>query len=149
MAKYEIMLILAPTEDVALAEKIAKEVFSNGVKSVEKLDRTELAYPINKSKTGIFVLMNVESEESKIAEFVRKTNIQKTIWRSLVVNLDTEKGLNRKVKPKKRKLSFFKNQQNSKENSNSENSEQNKETKAEEKKVVKRTRVTKKTENKE
>ncbi|UWD33986.1 30S ribosomal protein S6 [Mesomycoplasma molare] len=122
MAKYEIMLILAPTEEVSLAEKIAKEVFKDGVKTVEKLERTELAYPINKSKTGTFVLINVESEKSIVAEFTRRTNIEKTIWRSLVVNLDSERGLNRKTKPKRRKLNSFKSNQFVKEN-NLNNSE--------------------------
>lgn len=120
MAKYEIMLVLDPKEDLAVAEKIAKDVFGNGVQKVEKLERTELAYEINKSKTGMFVLMNVETEESNIAEFVRRTNIQKTIWRALVINLDSEKGLNRKTTPKKVKVPFFKKtfNRNNSENSN-------------------------------
>ncbi|MBN3534655.1 30S ribosomal protein S6 [Mycoplasma procyoni] len=104
MAKYEIMLVLAPTEELSFAEKIAKDVFGEGVKKVEKLERTELAYEINKSKTGAFVVISVEAEENTIAEFTRRTNIQKTIWRTLVINLDSERGLNRKAKPKRKKL---------------------------------------------
>ncbi|WGI36365.1 30S ribosomal protein S6 [Mesomycoplasma lagogenitalium] len=148
MAKYEIMLILAPTEDFSLATKLAKEVFKDGVKKAEKLERTHLAYPINKSTTGTYVLLNVESEESVISEFVRKANIQKTIWRTLVINLDSERGLNRKAKPKrmKRSLSSFKKNQ-----SNSENSltESKKEDSVATKKTVKKQKTVKKSESTE
>lgn len=122
MAKYEIILVLAPTENISLAEKIAKDVFGEGVKKVEKLERTELAYTINKSNTGIFVLLNVETEEENIAEFVRRTNIQKTIWRTLVINLDSEKGLNRKTTPKKVRTPYVrKTYNNNPQNSNQGN----------------------------
>ncbi|UVD81750.1 30S ribosomal protein S6 [Mycoplasma iguanae] len=102
MAKYEIMAILAPGEDVSTVSKVASDVFGQeSLKSVEKLERTELAYPINKSKTAVYVLMVLEADEQKISEFVRLTNISKTIWRVLVINLDSEKGLNRKTTVKK------------------------------------------------
>ena len=90
MAKYEIMLILDPKEDINVAKKISGEIFKNA--KFEKLEKTELAYEINKSKTGTYILINVESNGDEIKEFTRKTNIVKTIWRSLVINLDTEMG---------------------------------------------------------
>ena len=90
MAKYEIMLILDPKEDINVAKKISDEIFKNA--KFEKLEKTELAYEINKSKTGTYILINVESNGDEIKEFTRKTNIVKTIWRSLVINLDTEMG---------------------------------------------------------
>lgn len=102
MAKYEIMLILAPGEKIEVASKLATDVFGEEtVKKVEKLERTELAYPINKSKIATYVLINLEAEETKVSEFVRLSNIIKTIWRVLIINLDSEKGLNRKVTVKK------------------------------------------------
>lgn len=105
MAKYEIMLILAPGENTDLASNLASEVFGKeSIKKSEKLEQTELAYPINKSKTATFFLMNVEAEESTVAEFNRRVNITKTLWRSLVINLDTETGLNRKASKRKEKF---------------------------------------------
>ncbi|RIV16430.1 30S ribosomal protein S6 [Mycoplasmopsis gallopavonis] len=96
MIKYEIMTIVDPKAQTSVVESLLKEVFAEGVKSVEKLENNELAYEINKSKHGQYVLAHVETEGSKIAEFTRRTNIIKEIWRTLVINLDSEKGLNAK-----------------------------------------------------
>ncbi|MGY6171757.1 30S ribosomal protein S6 [Candidatus Mycoplasma pogonae] len=102
MAKYEILLILAPGENPEIATDLAKNTFgADSIVSAEKLERTELAYEINKSKTATYLLLLVNAEEKLVAEFVRLTNISKTIWRTLVINLDSEKGLNRKVTVKK------------------------------------------------
>lgn len=90
MAKYEIMLILDPKEDIQVAEKLVNETFKNA--EFKKLDRTELAYEINKSKTATYVLVNTEANGAEVKEFIRRSNIMKTVWRHLVVNLDTEMG---------------------------------------------------------
>ena len=108
MSKYEIMLILDPNSDEKVVSEIAKSTFKSKSVKVERLERTELAYEINKSKTAIYVLVNVEATGEEINEFMRKANITKNIWRSLSINLDTEKGLNRKAKPKKIKRQFGK-----------------------------------------
>ncbi|QGZ97213.1 30S ribosomal protein S6 [Mycoplasma sp. NEAQ87857] len=99
MFKYEIMTIVDPKADVKVVENLLSEVFAEGVKKVEKLERNELAYEINKSKHAQYVLALVETEGENIAEFTRKANIIKEIWRNLVINLDTEKGLG--AEPKK------------------------------------------------
>ncbi|WP_036452838.1 30S ribosomal protein S6 [Mycoplasma buteonis] len=112
MIKYEIMSIVDPKAETSVVENLLKEVFGEGVKSVEKLENNELAYEINKSKHGQYVLALVEAEGSKIAEFTRRSNIIKEIWRVLVINLDSEKGLN--AKPKKqfnKREESFKNSQ--------------------------------------
>ncbi|VEU59647.1 30S ribosomal protein S6 [Mesomycoplasma neurolyticum] len=97
-SKYEIMLLLSPNEDISVVKKIADSVFGKGVESIEKLEDNKLRYEINNSKTATRVLIKVEAERKDISEFTRKSNIQKTIWRTLVINLDTEKGLNKKPK---------------------------------------------------
>ena len=102
MAKYEIMLILDPKSDIKEAEKLVNEVFTNA--KFEKMDRTELAYEINKSKTAHYALVNVEANGEEIKEFSRKANIIKTIWRYLTINLDTEMGREAELKKPKRKI---------------------------------------------
>lgn len=97
MNKYEIMMIVDPKVDAKIAFDLLSEVFGKGVKKAEKLENTELAYEINKSKQGQYILASVESDSKNPAEFTRRTNIIKGIWRALVINLDSEKGL----KPKK------------------------------------------------
>ncbi|CAM9138824.1 30S ribosomal protein S6 [Mycoplasma marinum] len=94
MAKYEIMLVLDPKADSSIIEKQSKEVFG-GAASVKKLEITDLAYEINKSNTGQFFLLSVETEGSNIQEWNRRSNIVKEIWRNLVINLDNEAGYNK------------------------------------------------------
>lgn len=100
MSNYEIMLILDPNSNEKIIFELAKSTFKSEAK-IEKLERTELAYEINKSKTALYFLVNVQCSGQEINEFTRKVNITKNIWRILSINLSTEKGLNRKVKPKK------------------------------------------------
>ncbi|QNM93767.1 30S ribosomal protein S6 [Mycoplasma sp. Pen4] len=98
MNKYEIMSIVSPKADVKVYTDLVAEVFGKGVLKVEKLERNELAYEINKSKHAQYVLAYVESDGTNIAEFTRRTNIIKDIWRILVINLDTENGLHKAAK---------------------------------------------------
>ncbi len=118
MSNYEIMLIIDPKSDEKVASEIAKSTFKSKDVKIEKLERTELAYEINKSKTAIYVLVNVKATGDEINEFTRKANITKTIWRILSINLDSEKGLNRKAKPKKvrRPMSFSNRRSNGEKN---------------------------------
>ena len=106
MSNYEVMLILDPKSDEKIVSEIAKSTFKSKDIKIEKLERTELAYEINKSKTATYILLNVKASGEEINEFARKANISKNIWRILSINLDTEKGLNRKAKPKKIKKSL-------------------------------------------
>lgn len=121
MSNYEIMLILDPKSDESKVSEIAKSTFKSKDIKIEKLERTELAYEINKSKTAIYILVNVKASGEEINEFNRKCNITKNIWRQLSINLDTEKGLNRKAKPKRNRR--FVNFQNKKSNDSSTFSE--------------------------
>ncbi|MGL5205532.1 MAG: 30S ribosomal protein S6 [Metamycoplasmataceae bacterium] len=109
MSKYEIMLILDPSSSTQIAQEICDSTFKSAKDlKVTKLENTELAYKINKSKSAIYVLINVSATGEEIIEFTRKCNITKTIWRQLAINLDSEKGLNRKANPKKVKKPFVK-----------------------------------------
>ncbi|UUD36628.1 30S ribosomal protein S6 [Mycoplasmopsis citelli] len=98
MSKYEIMIIVDPKADLALAQKLLKEVFGKNVEKAQKLERTELAYKINNAQHAQYLLAEVQSEPSLIAEFTRKANIVKEIWRYLVLNLDTERGYGKEFK---------------------------------------------------
>ena len=49
MANYEIMIIVDPKENLKNVELLSKEVFKDGLKKFTKMERTDLAYPINNS----------------------------------------------------------------------------------------------------
>ena len=93
MAKYEIMIIVDPKEDVKIVETMVQNVFGSGLKKFTKMDKTELAYPINKSNTAQYILVDADATGNEIKEFTRRVNITKTIWRQLSINLDTERAL--------------------------------------------------------
>ncbi|WP_029513015.1 30S ribosomal protein S6, partial [Mycoplasmopsis iners] len=108
MSKYEIMLIVDPKAEAKVGFDLVEEVFGkDNIKKAEKLELTDLAYKINGSLKAQYLLFNLDAESNLIAEFTRRSNIKKEIWRQLVINLDTEKGFG---KPKKvaKKHSFFK-----------------------------------------
>lgn len=107
MSKYEIVLILDPSSDEKVISEIANSVFKSKDLKIEKLERTELAYEINKSKTAAYYLVTVTATGEENNEFIRKVNISKNVWRSLSINLDNEKGINRKAKPKKIKKPYI------------------------------------------
>lgn len=92
MANYEIMVIIDPKEDIKIAEKLAKDVFGNGLKKFTKMQNTKLAYPINNSMTAQYALIDANVSGELVKEFIRKVNITKTIWRQLAINLDTERA---------------------------------------------------------
>ena len=92
MANYEIMIIADPKEELKNIESLTKDVFGTHLKSFKKMDRTELAYPINKSNTAMYVLVNADCFGEDVKEFARKASISKTIWRHLTINLDEERA---------------------------------------------------------
>lgn len=63
-----------------------------------KLENTTLAYPINKSTKAQYIVYTLEAKSELIAEFTRRANIAKFIWRQMVINLDTEKGFQKSKK---------------------------------------------------
>ncbi|WP_029513499.1 30S ribosomal protein S6 [Mycoplasmopsis primatum] len=106
MNKYEIMLIVDPAIDMLMATEIVESVFGKkNVSKVEKLENSTLAYPINKSLKAQYIVYNLESKSELIAEFTRKANIAKFIWRQMVINLDTEKGLQKSKKAFRQRIS--------------------------------------------
>ena len=93
MAKYEIMLILDPKEELDTVKKMVNDIFGEGLQKFTKMDKTELAYPINKSNTAQYILINADTTGEEIKELTRRVNITKSIWRQLAINLDTERAV--------------------------------------------------------
>jgi ribosomal protein S6 len=79
MSKYEIMLILDPSSNSQIAQEICESTFKSSDLKVEKLETTELAYKINKSKNAIYILINVSATGEEVIEFTRKCNITKVV----------------------------------------------------------------------
>ena len=95
MKKYEIMYILKPTlgEDEALKvnETLKNGLTSKGGKIIDfkEMGQKELAYEIQKFKSGSYFLCTVESENDEATkEFDRLARISSDVIRHLVTRID-------------------------------------------------------------
>ena len=94
MTSYEIMFIVRPTlseeEIKGVSASFEKVLTDNGAKNVKvkELGQKELAYEINKHKTGYYFLINVESDAEAIKEFDRLATISEELLRHIIVKLD-------------------------------------------------------------
>lgn len=91
MRKYEIMFIVRPTLGEDEVKKVIKDfgkiLTSNGAKIINEKDmgQRELAYEINKYKSGYYYVYNIEAKDDKaINEFDRLSLISKDIIRHLI-----------------------------------------------------------------
>ncbi len=93
MKKYEIMYIINPTvlEEgrEALIANVNTLLTSNGanILKTEKWGERKLAYPIDKKKSGFYVLTTFEIDGTKLVEVESKLNITENVMRYIVVKL--------------------------------------------------------------
>ena len=95
MRKYEIMFVVKPDLEEAAIKKVADDMKSvlesNNAKVVDtkEMGQRELAYEMNKYKTGYYFLFTIESEDDKATrEFDRLALINEDIIRHLVVRVE-------------------------------------------------------------
>ncbi len=96
MRNYEIMFIVKATMESDLvkqaADKMQAIIKDNNSKVIEfkELGEKKLAYPIKKEINGYYFVMKVAATIEAINEFNRKSAIDETILRTLVIKLDEE-----------------------------------------------------------
>ncbi len=97
MRKYEIMFIVRPDLEEANIKEVAnsmKEILkSKGATIIEEkaMGQRELAYEVQKYKTGYYFLFVIESEDhsaSAVKEFDRVALINENIIRHLIVRVE-------------------------------------------------------------
>lgn len=87
MTKYELMLIVDPTiseEDRNASLSELKELFEKNSVTINKEDvwgDKKLAYKINKSDRGFYILFDLELDGTLIKEISKTMNLNKGIWR--------------------------------------------------------------------
>ena len=94
MRKYEIMFIVKPDVEEAAMKKTVEDMKSvlesNNAKVVDlkEMGQKELAYEMNKYKTGYYFLFTIETEDDKATkEFDRLALINENILRHLIVRV--------------------------------------------------------------
>lgn len=95
MNKYEIMFIVRPEIDentrTTSVKTLEKSLTDNGATITlnKEMGQKELAYEINKCKSGYYYLYNIESNDDKaVKEFDRLARIDENIIRHLVLNIE-------------------------------------------------------------
>lgn len=94
MAKYELMLIVNPSiseADRNTSLENVKTALTNSGAKIEKEDvwwDKKLAYKINSSDRGFYVLFTLEMNGKSITEITRLMNLDLNIWRHMFVRQD-------------------------------------------------------------
>ena len=94
MNKYEIMFIVKPDmEEKAIkaeADNMKKVLTDKKAKIIEEkaMGQRELAYEINKMKTGYYFLYVVEADSEAVNEFDRVSGINENLLRHLIVKVE-------------------------------------------------------------
>ena len=94
MNKYEVMFIVRPDMEEAEIKNTAeamKKVLTDKkakIESEKAMGQRELAYEINKFKTGYYYLYVVEANADAISEFDRVVRINESLLRHLVVRVE-------------------------------------------------------------
>lgn len=95
MRKYEIMFIVKPDLEETAIKKVAddmKTVLESSkakVLEVKEMGQKELAYEMNKYKTGYYFLFTIETEKDEATkEFDRLALINENILRHLIVRVE-------------------------------------------------------------
>lgn len=91
---YESVIILSATlEDTqidSLLDRIKEQITSNGgqILNVDKWGRKRLAYPIQRSKSGYYIVHQFEAPRELISKLERNFRLDETVIRYLTIKLE-------------------------------------------------------------
>ncbi|MCA0988783.1 30S ribosomal protein S6 [Guptibacillus algicola] len=97
MRNYEIMYIIRPNieEDAqkALVERFNGILTDNGaeINEVKQMGKKRLAYEINDFNSGIYIVLDINSNTEAIDEFSRLMKINDDVLRFMTLNLEEAK----------------------------------------------------------
>ena len=97
MRNYEIMYIIRPNieEDAqkALVERFNSILTDNGaeINETKEMGKKRLAYEIENFNSGIYMLLNINSNTEAIDEFSRLMKINDDVLRFMTINLEEAK----------------------------------------------------------
>lgn len=94
MPKYELMYIIgseiSDDEIPKITEEVKKgiEAESGIIEKYEEIGKKKLAYPIKKTRTGYYVLINFNAPAERVYEIEHKIQTHQNIIRHLLINMD-------------------------------------------------------------
>ena len=96
MNNYEMMFIVKATMEAdaikKTAENIKKIVTDNKgkVNELKEMGERKLAYPIKNEISGYYFVMELVASKEAVKEIDRKTSIDETVLRHIIIKLDEE-----------------------------------------------------------
>ena len=108
MAIYEVMYIIQPDLDSeelldSAMEKVNSTIESTGgeIVSEKKVGKRRLAYEINDYEEGVYVLINVQAEQTIVPVLEHFFKVNEGYLRYMILRLDEEKAV---IEPKTEKV---------------------------------------------
>ncbi len=98
MRKYEVGFIIKPDVDDSKVQKEIeklKEIYlsaNSNILDEYDMGTKELAYEIEKNKTGYYYFLNVEADAKTNTEFERICRLSEEVLRFIVINIDDVEG---------------------------------------------------------
>ena len=95
MANYELMVITDPSlseEERTKSLDELKKLFKDNSVTIEKEDvwgDKKLAYKINKSERGFYILLDLDMDGKLIKDLSKTINLDKNIWRYMFVKKES------------------------------------------------------------
>ena len=109
MRRYEVAIVLAPTlteeevdQSIETFQKIAEEKQAQ-IASVDNWGKRKLAYPINKHKEGVYVILTLEEPAAEsVAELERRFKVMESVIRFLTIRVDLDLKRAEKLKSRRK-----------------------------------------------
>ena len=109
MRRYEVAIVLAPTlteeevdQSIETFQKIAEEKQAQ-IASVDNWGKRKLAYPINKHKEGVYVILTLEEPAAEsVAELERRFKVMESVIRFLTIRVDLDLKRAEKLKTRRK-----------------------------------------------
>jgi len=95
MANYELMVIADPSlseEERTKSLDELKKLFKDNSVTIEKEDvwgDKKLAYKINKSERGFYILLDLDMDGKLIKDLSKTINLDKNIWRYMFIKKES------------------------------------------------------------
>lgn len=97
MKKYELLVVVKTNVDMDGIEQICQNIeatiksYDGSVFNTDKVGRKRLAYEVNKSRDGFYVIFSIELPEDKVKDLRKYLKLNENVIRELVTVLPKKK----------------------------------------------------------
>lgn len=91
MRNYELLCILKTGFDIETSDQVISNIeasvknLEGNISTTNKIGRKKLAYDINKTRDGFYVVFDLEIDASKVVELKRYLKLNESVLRSFIL----------------------------------------------------------------